>query len=271
MTGSRPALSETGSGEPVLLLAPAATRANVWQLYQTPALVSGGYRVLSYDTRGTNKEFSPAGEYRLADLAADAAWVIREAGHGPCHLVGASLGAMTAQLLASLRPDLVRSLTLLGTRARTPAFTEALIRAVAGAARDNTVSAEYSAASTLSQLFAPETLLDDGFAHDWLELMTMFPIRGDGVAQQYLSTLVHDEHADALATIGCPALVVSFEHDLLMPSALVREVAEAIPDARYREIPGTGHFGFLERPDEVCTELLRFLSPQRQNPVTLPQ
>jgi pimeloyl-ACP methyl ester carboxylesterase len=57
-----------------------------------------------------------------------------------------------------------------------------------------------------------------------------------------------------------PTLVVAFADDVMIPPPLSREVAAAIPGARYAEVPGAGHFGYLERPDEVNRLLLEFFA-----------
>jgi pimeloyl-ACP methyl ester carboxylesterase len=46
----------------------------------------------------------------------------------------------------------------------------------------------------------------------------------------------------------------------MTPPYLAREVAEAIPEARYEEIEGCGHFGYLERPAEVNKLLVEFFA-----------
>ena len=40
-------------------------------------------------------------------------------------------------------------------------------------------------------------------------------------------------------------------------------VKKLVPDLDYREFPGTGHFLFLEKPNEVNTALVEFLTKQR--------
>jgi RNA polymerase sigma-70 factor (ECF subfamily) len=57
-----------------------------------------------------------------------------------------------------------------------------------------------------------------------------------------------------------PLLVVAFGDDVAIPPRLSREVADTVPGARYVEIPDAGHFGYLERPDEVNRVLLDFLA-----------
>ncbi|WP_433077270.1 alpha/beta fold hydrolase [Dactylosporangium sp. CA-052675] len=57
-----------------------------------------------------------------------------------------------------------------------------------------------------------------------------------------------------------PCLVVGFADDLIAAAALGRQVATAIPRARYGEIPDAGHHGYLEQPGRVNAELFQFLS-----------
>ena len=64
---------------------------------------------------------------------------------------------------------------------------------------------------------------------------------------------------EAYRAIKVPCRVVSFEHDLVAPPAAGQELAAAIPGATHRTIPGCGHFGYLENPEAVNRELIRFL------------
>ncbi|MGB3373042.1 MAG: alpha/beta hydrolase, partial [Rhodococcus sp. (in: high G+C Gram-positive bacteria)] len=40
---------------------------------------------------------------------------------------------------------------------------------------------------------------------------------------------------------------------------LSAELAKAIPDAQYVEIPDVGHYGYLERPEAINEAVLTFL------------
>ncbi len=44
------------------------------------------------------------------------------------------------------------------------------------------------------------------------------------------------------------------------PPHLGREVADAIPNGRYLEIPDTGHLGFIEKPQVVNAAALKFFA-----------
>jgi len=245
-----------GTGEPVLLIPPAATRSTVWLGHQVPALLKAGFQAITFDSRGTPPSAAPLGPYRLADLVADTVDLITGLGIGPCRIVGASLGAMVAQELALARPDLVTAAALLGTRCRTDFFRSTAARVLADRVRDGEYT-DYDAVASLLQLFSQRTLADDGKAADWFVVFRSFPARGQGLAAQYEATLIEDRRA-ALAGVRRPFLVVAFAEDVLTPPVLCREVADAIPDCRYVEVPECGHFGFLERPDEVNAAILDF-------------
>jgi pimeloyl-ACP methyl ester carboxylesterase len=260
VSDTRVAYEIQGSGDPVLLIPPAGTTAAVWHGHTVPALLRAGYSAVTVDHRGTPPSAVPPGPYRLADLVADTADLIDTLGLGPCRIAGASLGAMVAQELALARPDLVTAIALLGTRCRTDFFRRELARAGAARAREaDGTAADYDALASMLQLFSARTLADDKTAADWFEVFRTFPVRGVGPAAQYEATIIPDRN-EALGRVRRPCLVVAFGEDVLTPPALAREVAAAIPQARYVEIAGCGHFGFIEEPETVNRELTEFFT-----------
>lgn len=107
--------------------APAILLTHGWSLthetwyYQKEAL-SGDFRVIVWDLRGTDRSETPADrDYSMAAMTADlaAVFVATEAGRHPsgCILAGHSVGAMLLPLFASQFPNLmssVRGLVLVG-------------------------------------------------------------------------------------------------------------------------------------------------------------
>ncbi|MGH8572646.1 MAG: alpha/beta fold hydrolase [Gammaproteobacteria bacterium] len=247
-----------GTGEPVLLLPPAATHSTVWLDHQIPALLDDGYKVITLDHRGTPPAPAPMGSVRIGELAADTVELIELLDVGPCRVVGASLGAMVAQELAIRRPELVGALVLMATRCRTDYFRAALGRAQAAKARASATS-DYDALAHLLWLFSPRTLIDERRAADWFTLVRTFPVLGLGPATQYEATIIPNQ-TEALRGVDRPCLVIAFADDLITPPELCREVATAIAGSRFVTIPDCGHLGFLERPDAVNAALLEFLT-----------
>ncbi|MEU3408070.1 alpha/beta hydrolase [Streptomyces sp. NPDC006670] len=70
-----------------------------------------------------------------------------------------------------------------------------------------------------------------------------------------------DLRAEA-AGVSVPALVIATTEDRLVPIELQKELAEAVPGARYAELP-TGHLPFVERPAEWAALVTGFLSELR--------
>lgn len=256
---SHVAVEEYGRGEPVLLMPPAGTRASVWAMHQVPAIVQAGYRAILLDWRGSPPSAVPSAPFRLADLADDAAGVIADLGLVPCLVVGASLGAMVGQELALGQPSLVRATALLGTRCRTDFVRGTFARAYADQVRRGGPPSDLEAVTLMMALLSSATLADDRAAADWLTLIQNSSTRGLGPAMQYEATIIADR-TQALRQVGRPCLVVAFAEDRVTPPLLCQEVASAIPGCQYAEIARCGHFGFLERPEEVNAAVMEFFS-----------
>jgi pimeloyl-ACP methyl ester carboxylesterase len=110
------------------------------------------------------------------------------------------------------------------------------------------------------QHLSPATLRDEQAAEDWLDLLSFGGAGiGPGHRAQLAVSMALADRTAAYRAIAVPLLVVAFADDVTIPPRLSREVADAVPGARYVEIPDTGHYGYLERPDDVNRVLLDFL------------
>jgi pimeloyl-ACP methyl ester carboxylesterase len=257
--GTRLSYADTGTGPAVLLLAGTAARGRTWHLHQVPALVAAGYRVVTFDTRGIAPSDVPE-LVTMDDLVADAAGLIRELGLGPCRVAGSSMGARTAAELCLRHPELVDRVVLMAAFGRSHAFLEAMTAAEkAIQAHGRELPAEYLAVVRAAQNLSPRTLADDRKARDWLDVFQLPLTGGPDARTSRLDVDIRADRRDAYGRISLPCLVLGFADDLIAPAALCREVAAAIPGARYAEIPDAGHYGYLEQPHLVNAELLTFL------------
>jgi pimeloyl-[acyl-carrier protein] methyl ester esterase len=75
-----------------------------------------------------------------------------------------------------------------------------------------------------------------------------------------LSILRVSDLRDALPRIALPTLVIAGEHDRLTPADAGRELAIALPAARFRLIERSAHAPFLSHGPEVLEEVRGFLS-----------
>lgn len=257
--GIRLAYERSGKGEPVLLIMGSGAAGYQWTVHQTPALHRAGYETITFDNRGIPPSDAPPGGYRLADLVADTKGLIEALGLAPCRLVGTSLGSMIAQELAIAEPHLVRAAVLLATRAR----PDALRRAQAAAERALAESGvrlppKYLAANSVLRMLSPRTLNDDEAISYWLEIFELAR-GGDVVAPGQAGIDTDGDRRAALRGIVAPCRVIAFSDDVVTPPHLAAEVADAIADCDLVEIPGCGHLGHLERPDQVNEAIAEFL------------
>ncbi|MFJ9035775.1 alpha/beta fold hydrolase [Streptomyces sp. NPDC102406] len=107
-------LVEQGSGPLVLLLHGFPESWYSWRR-QLPALAAAGYRAVAVDVRGYGRSSRPAGieAYRMTELVADNAAVVRALGEESAVVVGHDWGANIAAASALLRPDVFRAVGLL--------------------------------------------------------------------------------------------------------------------------------------------------------------
>jgi pimeloyl-ACP methyl ester carboxylesterase len=259
INGVRLHYEDTGQGEPVVLVMGQGATGRGWHLHQVPVLVAAGHRVVTFDNRG----IPPSGEcpegFTIDDLVADTAGLIEHLGLAPCRLVGVSMGAYVVQELMLAHPQLVRQGVLMATRGRTDLLRAAMSRAER-ALYDGRVALPpaYAAWVRALQNLSRATLDDEQQVQDWLEVFEYAPpVDGPGARAQ-LELAVPDGRLAAYRAITVSCLVIGFADDIILPPHLSREVAGAIPGAVYQEIKDCGHYGYLERPDEVNRALLDF-------------
>src|SRR6266536_998154 len=103
---------EQGQGEPIVLLHGGQGDYRSWEILMK--VLSPQYRVISYSRRYNYPNNNPlTAKYHSAYTEADdLAAFIRKLGLGRVHLIGTSIGAFTALVLAVKHPEMVRSLVL---------------------------------------------------------------------------------------------------------------------------------------------------------------
>lgn len=258
--GVRLSYQVQGDGPLVVMVMGTGSPGRVWHLHQVPALVRAGYRVATLDNRGVPRSDECAGGITIEDLVGDVAALVELLGGGPARAVGTSLGARIVQELALTRPDLLSHAVLLAAHGR-PDPVQRLLSIGERALHDAGIELPpaYHAAVTAQLNLSPRTLADPAAVTDWLDLFELAGSRvGAGVrAQLGIPDL---DRLDAYRAITVPTLVVAFADDRMLPPHLGREVADAIPGARFVELDGCGHYGYLERPDAVNDLILTFLA-----------
>ncbi len=254
------AYDDRGRGEPVLFIAGRGGAGRTWHLHQVPEFQRAGYRCITFDNRGIGATEN-AGNFTTETMVADTAALIEKLDAAPARIVGVSMGAYIAQELMVARPELVRAAVLLATRGRQDRardfFRNAEWELHSAGIR---LPPNFDAKVRLLESFSPKTLNDDAKVRDWIDMFTMWPIKPTPGLQTQIGIGPHENRLPAYRSITTPTLVIGFADDVVLPPHLGREVADAIPNGRYLEIPDAGHLGFIEQPEAVNAAVLKFFA-----------
>lgn len=240
--------------EPTLLIAGTGNAATIWPPALVDALVSQGRRVILFDHRDTGRSSSTADEssYTLNDLAEDAARVLDSHRVESATVIGYSMGAAVAQILAVTRPGLVRRLVLVNGLARPDAGYEP------GPAAGDMFNRDLNDAEALHEWFAEAMRGDDASEDDIARVLCSQPavITGRSVLRHVMAQLTATPPTDAeLANLDVECDVVHGAADRHVPLSNGERVARDIPGARLHVVAGAGHT--LTKPvcDAVCAVL----------------
>ena len=211
------------------------------------------FRVVRYDTRGHGRSPVPEGPYTIDDLADDLVALLDRLDISRAHLVGLSLGGMTAMRVAACDPDRVNRLALLCTGAALPPASAWTDRAAAVRAQ----GASAVASAVVARWFTPAHLgahPDVQTAHEVMVAAT--PAEGYAACCEAIAKL--DLFAD-LPSITAATLALAGADDPATPPAKLAEITAAIPGSRLLVVPDAAHLANAEQPGIVTAALIEHL------------
>jgi pimeloyl-ACP methyl ester carboxylesterase len=254
-------------GPPLLLIMGLGMQLTAWPDDFVAALAGAGFRVIRFDNRdiGLSTKFDAAGSpnllraswryffrlpvasaYKLDDMAADTIGVLDALGIAQCHVVGASMGGMIAQIVAAKHPERVRSLTLIMTTSGARNLPGPTMKA-----RSVLLSRPTNPRDPQSVLAHSEHILkiigSPGFPTDPVlqrERLTRNLKRSyhpQGMARQLLAVVASGDRKSLLDRISAPTLVLHGRADPLVPVASGIDLAARIQGAKLELIDGMGH------------------------------
>ena len=100
-------LNITGEGTPIVMVMGRNASGRVWDAHQVPGLVARGWRVATFDNRGSGGNINPDQQFHFNDLVQDVLTIIDQHLGEPAFLVGTSLGSRIVLEAARQRSDLV--------------------------------------------------------------------------------------------------------------------------------------------------------------------
>ena len=250
-----------GQGPPLVLVMGIGYDSSLWTLAQVPAL-STQFQVILVDNRDAGRSSKARHPYTIADMADDLAGLLDSLGIQRSHLLGLSMGGMIALEFALRHADRLDRLVLTGTGAA-PARSAVDPIQIWDWLKANDATGEVFGGQQFASLFSTAFLRNHQAVRETAELLASnpYPMSPEAYGRQ-ADAYRHFDALDRLPGITAPTLVVVGEQDLLTPPWVVREVAEAIPGARFEVIRGNGssHLVPIERPDEFNRLVLNFLT-----------
>ena len=221
----------TGAGPPLVLLHGATSLGREDYAAQLPSM-SKAFLVHTPDARGHGRtRWDAAKGFESEWLVDDLAGFVDALGLASFHLLGFSMGGMTALQFAARRPERIRTLIVVGiTTLREPRASVG--RRLMDPARILDHEPEFAA--TLSR------------RHD--------AGQGEGAWQRLLPAIAADIAAQPLLTpaelhgIDCPAMVVCGDRDPFVPPEHAAGLARQLPNGRLFVVPDCGHEVMARRP-----------------------
>ncbi len=213
------------------------------------------YNVVAFDLPGHGRSPGRPEDWTFEEAVLVIASLIERVSDAPVHLVGISFGGMLAQATVLARPDLVRTLTLIGTAST---FTEAArsgMRERANLVRTAGMAAVLE--SSLDRWFSPRFRTD---RPDIIDRVTKTILADDPAIHAAVWEMIagFDVH-DRLGKIRCPTLILVGELDPSTPPSAAAALMSAIADATMVVLPGASHIATVEAPEMVNAELQAFL------------
>lgn len=199
------------------------------------------------------------GGWRTFDKhAEDVVQVLRATNTDKVIVIGISYGSLVAQHLAVNYPDYVQKLVLLSTFAHKTPYFEVIEYSWWKAL-------EAGGYSLMFDIMLPNVLSEEYFKNPLIPVETLRKIRQESnqnkeaLFKLMQATKERDDYRSELKKIQVPVLVIHGEKDSLITLSMGAEVANHIPNAVFKIIPNAGHTLNMEKIQEVCVEIWKFL------------
>jgi 3-oxoadipate enol-lactonase len=217
------------------------------------AALAGRYRCLRYDTRGHGRSPVADRPIGIEDLADDLVGLLDALDLPRAHVVGLSLGGMTAQAAAFRHARRLDRLVLMATTAHLPPPEAWLQRAET--VRSHGMGAIVDA--VIPRWFTP------GFverAPDRVALVRRHFIDNDprGYARccEAIAAMDLRQHLGAIDT---PTLILAGADDPATPVAMMEDLRDRIAGAELHVVPEAAHLLAIEQAERVTRHLVEFL------------
>jgi pimeloyl-ACP methyl ester carboxylesterase len=249
--GQRVAYDALGSGPETVLLA-HNLMARRGSFAEVAARLAPRCRVLAVDLRGHGESTPSSRRFCVEDLADDLVAVLDAEGAARAVLVGTSLGATAAALVALRRPERVRGLVLMSATPHAATRRDRLLRFGPLAAVVGAIGPGLVMRAIVGELLGASYRAREGTSAA-ASAIRATP-RGD-LARSIRAWAGRPALLERLPGVTAPTRVVAGAEDTACPLRFAEAIAAAIPGATLTVVPGAGHTLQLERPAAVAAAI----------------
>ncbi len=239
-----------------------------------------GHEVLVFAPRGTGGSSVPLSPeaYRMAGYVDDIEGLRRHLKLRRLTLYGNSYGGSVVLAYACAYPNCVAQLVISNACARVDAaFEEAVARArqrfaeavrdgaerlAAAEAADAAAEADASEATSWSAFrtsMACAVAREGSVEKTYLDRLCSAPDNSDAVQGMWVEWRAGIDLLKGAEAVGARALILAGELDTVVPPPAVQLIADTLPNARYLEFPGVGHFLPVEASEQFRATVCDFL------------
>jgi pimeloyl-ACP methyl ester carboxylesterase len=239
VAGNEVRLLEDGVGDPLMVFHHSTGNLGWTDFYSD---LARSFHVIVPDLPGYGRSGLPVWARSARDLAIVMSGAIRRLDLGPLHLVGLGFGGFVAAELATINPDQLATLTLVGAAGVQPRAGEIVDQVMIGF--EEYARLGFSNPETFDSLFSGEVLAAATELWDYSRVMTCRVAWKPWMFSQALPHL--------LCEIETPTLLAWGGDDRVIPVDCGHRYLEGLADARLEIIEGGGHILDLERPHELA-------------------
>lgn len=244
-----------GSG-PLLVLVPGMGELRSSYRHLTPSLVAAGYTVATTDLRGHGDSDTSFTAYGDVATAGDIQALVTELGR-PAVIVGNSLAAGAAVIVAAEHPAQVDGLVLVGPFVRNPPANALLLGAFRLMMNPLWIAGVWKA--YMPTLYAGRK--PDDFTEYRAAVVSSLKRSAYGKAFSLTTRQTDHDPAEAkLASVAAPTLVIMGEKDpdFKNPAAEAAFIGDALA-AKVVMVPEAGHYPQAQQPKITSDAILAFL------------
>ncbi len=239
-------LMRAGSGDPVLILHHDIGTLDRTIFYDS---ISSQFDTLVPHHPGYSRSDRPDWMRSVRDIAVMHQWLISNLGIGKISIVGLGFGGWIAAEMATMAPNTIQNLVLVGAMGVKPKDDFIMDQALFN-------HLEYTRAgfhdpTAYEKVFGKEPPTD--LVVEW-EICREMNFRIAWKPYMYSQTLPH-----LLGAVTAPTLVVWGDDDKIVPRSAAEIYIDHLPNGQLEIVPKCGHYVDLEKPKELANLVTSFI------------